>query len=166
MPHSVLYLYSTLLRRDSFLYVWSSVVFFLSLFISACTPEQEKPTEFENIPPYSPIVSLSPLSPKTRDTITATLIFDTTDPDGDPVSLAYMWKKDDIEQTINGDTVLHTQTQKGEVWTLEAYTFDGSLKSSTVSVSTTIRNTPPSVIIVETTTTTRGLQYENNGVSK
>ncbi|MAA80252.1 MAG: hypothetical protein CL916_13440 [Deltaproteobacteria bacterium] len=154
MFHSVLYLYSTLLRQEKSLDVRTYIVVFLSLFLTSCTPEQEKPTEFENIPPYSPIVSLSPLAPKTQDTITATLIFDTTDPDGDPASLAYMWKKDGIEQTINGDTVLHTQTQKGEVWTLEAYTFDGSLKSSTISVSTTIRNTPPSVTHVETTTTT------------
>ena len=154
MLHSVLYLSSSVLRRASFLYVRTSVVFFLSLYSTACTTEQEKPVEFENIPPYSPIISLSPIAPKTQDTITATLIFDTTDPDGDPVSLAYTWKKDDVEQTISGDTVLQTQTQKGETWTLEAYTFDGSLNSSIVSVSTTIRNTPPSITFVETTTST------------
>ena len=127
------------------------ILFFCAV---ACTPEKEAPVEFDNIPPYSPIVSLSPLAPQTQDTITATLIFDPTDPDGDPVSLAYTWKKDGIEQTINGDTILHTQTQKGEVWTLDAYTFDGSLQSALVSVSTTIRNTPPSITRVETTTDT------------
>ena len=61
-------------------------------------------------------------------------------------------RKDGIEQTINGDTILHTNP-KGEVWTLEAYTFDGS-QSALVSVSTTIRNTPPSITRVETTTDT------------
>ena len=127
------------------------ILFFCAV---ACTPDKETPVEFDNIPPYSPIVSLSPLAPQTQDTITATLIFDPTDPDGDPVSLAYTWKKDGIEQTINGDTILHTQTQKGEIWTLEAYTFDGSLQSAPVSVSTTIRNTPPSITRVETTTDT------------
>ena len=104
---------STLLYRSSFPKSRTAATLLLSLCIVACTPEQEKPVEFENIPPYSPIVSLSPLAPKTQDTITATLIFDTTDPDGDPVSLAYTWKKDGVEQTINGDTILHTQTQKG-----------------------------------------------------
>ena len=121
---------------------------------TACTPEIEEEKSFENIPPYSPIISLSPSAPQTQDSISASLIFDTTDPDGDPVSLSYVWKKNDIEQTINGDTVLYTQTQKGEVWSLEAYTFDGSLRSSTISVSTTIRNTPPVILFVDTGTET------------
>ena len=151
MPRFVLYPHSRYFCFDASFHIRLSL---LCVCATACIPEQEKPVEFDNIPPYSPIVSLSPLAPQTQDTITATLIFDPTDPDGDPVSLAYTWKKDGIEQTINGDTILHTQTQKGEIWTLEAYTFDGSLQSSLVSVSTTIRNTPPFINSIETSTNT------------
>jgi hypothetical protein len=113
-----------------------------------CSAPLEEKKPFKNIPPYAPIVSLSPLAPTTQDTIVSTLIFDTEDPDGDPISLSYTWRKDGVEQQINGDSVQSFQTKKGEVWSLNAYTFDGSLKSTTVSVSTTIRNSPPRILSI------------------
>gem|GEM_PF-5725110 len=112
----------------------------------ACNTKEDTDQEYENIPPYSPIVTFSPLTPSTDDTIQATLLFDTEDPDGDPVSLFYTWYKDGVEQQINGNEVSSSLTNKGEVWSISAHTSDGSLESSIVQVSTTIRNTAPEIV--------------------
>ena len=110
-----------------------------------CTTAKETDSGYTNIPPYSPIVTVSPFAPNTEDILEATLLFDTEDPDGNPVSLFFTWYKDGVVQQITGNEVPHSLTQKGEVWSIEAYTSDGSLDSSAVQVSTTIRNTPPAI---------------------
>ena len=121
------------------------------LLWSGCDTPSKNNTSFENLPPFAPIISLSPISPNTQESIKATLIFDPKDPDGDPVSLVYVWLKDGIEQPFNGDTIPASETQRGEQWTLRAHTFDGSLTSSVVSISTTIQNTPPTISSLDQT---------------
>ena len=104
----------------------TAIYFFSSFSLLGCTDTPKEETSFSNHPPYAPIVSFSPLYPTTEEPIRANLIFDPVDPDGDPVSLHYSWYKNGEEQGFNGDVVEASYTQKGDIWSIRAYTFDGS----------------------------------------
>ena len=84
--------------------------------LMACATPKETVVEFENLPPFSPIISFSPTFPKTIDNLTVELIYpELRDPDGDPVNIRYDWYRDDEPQNISGNTVFSSLTTKGEL---------------------------------------------------
>lgn len=115
-----------------------------SLFIGC--GEEEQTVSFSNLPPFSPIIDLQPSVPYTGDDLVAIPIVDSIDPDGDEVTLQYLWYKDDVlQEDITGEIVSSDLTSRGEIWTVAVISSDDSLSSADTRRSVTIRNSIPMV---------------------
>jgi hypothetical protein len=111
-------------------------LFFEEVFTISVTNVNEAP---------SATVLISPASPKTNDLLTANTT--TSDPDGDTVTLSYVWK-------VNGSTILGANTDtfslavaghgdKGDLVTVEVTPHDGTVNGAMTSHSVTVANTAP-----------------------
>lgn len=95
-----------------------------------------------NSAPAVGTVSLSPASPRTNDSLSASALG--SDPDGDPVSLSYAW-------TVNGAPVSASSSSlsglvyfdKGDVVQVTLTPSDGTAVGASRSASVTVQNTPP-----------------------
>ena len=98
-----------------------------------------------NTRPGAPTVSISPTKPTTADTLAATIDENALDPDREASGLqtTFRWLKDGTETEYTGGVVPSSATQKGEVWTVEVYAFDGLVDGDIATASVTILNTPP-----------------------
>ena len=99
-------------------------------------------------------VALDNASPRTNDTLTATAT--RSDPDGDPVSLRYVWKvngttKQDVTKSTNTaadltdtfDLSVAGNGNKGDTITVEVTPNDGLFDGSTASDTATVANSAP-----------------------
>jgi hypothetical protein len=108
--------------------------------------EEEKTTEFSNLPPFSPIVDLLPSVPYTSDDLEAIIISNSIDPEGAEVSVAYIWyKNDEIQEDLDSATVSADLTERGDIWTVAVISNDGTLNSADTRRSVTIRNSIPMI---------------------
>jgi hypothetical protein len=99
-----------------------------------------------NQPPVMNSVSVSPSSPRTADTVTANV--DASDPDGDPLTYSYQWRKNGAD--ISGadgatlDLSVAGNGDKSDTLTVRATASDGSATSAPVtSPHVTVANSPP-----------------------
>jgi hypothetical protein len=116
---------------------------FMSSFLIGCGEEAPKQQTFDNLPPFSPIISLTPTDPYTTDDLVVGIITESTDPDGDDVTTGYVWTVDGVISEETSETVPASSTTKGEVWTVNVIANDGSLDSAPATFSVTIKNTAP-----------------------
>ncbi|MCB9778695.1 MAG: hypothetical protein H6742_09050 [Alphaproteobacteria bacterium] len=102
-----------------------------------------------NQPPGAPDVSITPSSPKTADELGVVIDTDAVDPEGDSLTYAYTWFKNDVEATSwTGTTVDASATRKGQTWRVEVVASDGVATGPAGSAEVTIGNTAPSVTSV------------------
>ncbi len=107
-------------------------------------------------------VALNTSSPKTNDTLTATVT--RSDPDGDPVSLHYTWKVDgqikkqtdtsnltDTFELSDPNNTIHG-ADKGQVVTVEVTPKDATLTGATATASATVADSPPTVNVTLSST--------------
>lgn len=140
---------------------------FLSAFTAAgCTPTDEKggrgsdpddphgttePPEPDepNRPPDAPDLQLGPDGATTADTLVASLRADPRDPDGDAVTVLYVWSADGVRQSDLDDAteVPAERTAKGQTWEVIAESFDGTDYSERVSASLVIADIPPTLAV-------------------
>ena len=67
------------------------------------------------------------------------------DPEGDSVTVRYVWLVDGELSGIEGDVVTAGNTAKGETWQVYAYANDGSLDSAPAIREITIQNARPTI---------------------
>lgn len=117
-------------------------------------------------------VSLNTTSPKTNDTLTAT-VSNLSDADGDSVNLTYTWKKTSGATTTVVKTTGPTSStsdsfdlsvagngDKGDSITVEVVANDGHENGTTSSAQATVANSTPVVRITQGTTT-QSVQYSD-----
>ena len=122
------------------------MLWIISSLLMGCGEETER-VSFDNLPPFSPIVDLQPAVPYTNDDLEALLVAESIDPNDDPVTLTYLWyKNDELQESLTDTTTVSSeQTTVGDVWTISVIANDGSLDSSDTRRSVTIRNSPPTL---------------------
>ena len=120
----------------------------ISSVIFGCGDE-EKSTEYSNLPPFSPIVDLQPSVPYTNDDLEAIIISNSIDPEGADVEISYVWyRNDELQEDLTNSTVSADLTERGDIWTVAVFSNDGTLNSADTRRSVTIRNSIP---VVDTT---------------
>ncbi len=94
--------------------------------------------------PTAPTILLAPSEAFTTSDLIVSIVTDATDPDGDPLQYLYSWSVNGtVIPTLTGDTVPSSDTQQGEVWTVEVQAFDGFAAGPSVSSNLTIQNSTP-----------------------
>ncbi|HEY3414477.1 MAG TPA: Ig-like domain-containing protein [Armatimonadota bacterium] len=110
-----------------------------------------------NLPPTA-TVALVPLAPRTTDILTANAT--ATDPNGDAVTLSYIWKRNGntVKTTTGTSSLFDTldlsvagNGDRGDVITVQVTPFDGQASGATVSASVTVVDTAPVVLPVSGT---------------
>lgn len=79
-----------------------------------------------NSPPTAPVVAIDPSAPDRKATLTCVVTGDSTDPDGDAVTLAFAWTRDGVDAGIAAASVPADQLEVGQQWTCAATPSDGT----------------------------------------
>ena len=82
-------------------------------------------TLFVNGAPEAPTVVLSPDPATSDDTLRATIVTESADPNGDTIRYDYAWYRNGVLTSNSGDTVPAVDTSRGDVWRVEATPSDG-----------------------------------------
>ena len=101
-----------------------------------------------NRPPTTPLVEVTPTVAYTVDDLVCTIIRESSDPDGDPVTYRYEWFRDEqLQQTTNTTELTNvlssTKTARGEVWMCVVTPNDGEIDGPSDEDQVTIQNSPP-----------------------
>jgi hypothetical protein len=92
-------------------------------------------------------ISLDPAEPSTNDAVS--VIAETSDADGDSVSLSYVWTKNGVETTGIGWALSPDLTEIGDTWSVAVTPDDGEMSGEPRSASFSVVNSPPSVQDIE-----------------
>ena len=110
--------------------------------------EKDTPTDYSDLPPFSPIVELTPAAPNTVDDLEVLIVSPSVDPDSDAEpELTYLWYKNgDVQDSLTNSTLVSSElTLKGEIWSVSVIANDGVLDSAASRRSVTIQNSLPTV---------------------
>ena len=99
----------------------------------------------QDLPPTTPTVDVVPDDPLTDDDLICLVTVAPTDPEGEPVTLTYLWLVNGVPAGVDSPSLSSTQTEAGHEWTCEVFGHDGTEAGSAGSDSVTIGNTPPSI---------------------
>lgn len=91
-----------------------------------------------NAAPTAPEVVITPEVPTRKDDLTCTVMTESTDPEGDPVTYTYRWTKDGVDVGINSDKVTADKIDVGQVWECTASPNDGKVFGPWGQASATI----------------------------
>ena len=96
-----------------------------------------------NTAPDALVLTLSPAAATTVDDLVVS--WETpTDADGDDVTVALTWSRDDVVTDLSTETVEASETVSGETWTVSATPNDGTEDGTVATASVTIGNSAPS----------------------
>ncbi len=94
--------------------------------------------------PPSLTLSLGPTDPDTTDPLVAAAT--ATDPDGDPVTIAWAWTADGVERPMfDGPELPAEATSRGQIWEVRATPTANGLTGERQTASVTIANALPAV---------------------
>jgi len=94
--------------------------------------------------PDPPVIAIAPSSPRTGDDLSVTIFQDAIDPDGDEVSITWMWARDGAQvEGADSQTIASDQTQAGQEWSVLAIPSDGTFSGEPARASVIIGNTAP-----------------------
>ncbi len=101
--------------------------------------------KIHNLPPYPPVVTITPASPQIGDDLKVEISQAATDADGDKISYLYKWYKNDQEIKLGDSTrIISGQSiRKDQVWKVEVFAFDSRLKSAPAGHSVVVANSVP-----------------------
>ncbi len=105
-------------------------------------------TLFINGPPEAPSVEITPDPATSDDTLRATIVVGAPDPNGDAITYSYAWYQNGILTTHTGDTVPAADTNRGDVWRVEATPSDGFDIGPFGTDDIVIGNAPPTLASV------------------
>ncbi len=118
---------------------------------SAGTPLTSAAVTIQNSTPSATSVSLSPSSPTTNQTVTAT-VTGWADADNDPEGYTYVWEVNDVViagQTGNAlDLSVTGHGNRGDVIRVTATPFDGTASGAAVTTTATVANSAPAIVSV------------------
>jgi hypothetical protein len=96
----------------------------------------------ENSAPGAPLVTISPEQPRTGDNLVCAAL--SADVDGDNITYAYTWyKNDQLQGSHTSGVVSSAYTAKGQTWKCLVTPNDGFVDGPSGSAEVTILNTPP-----------------------
>ncbi len=94
--------------------------------------------------PTTPIIQLWPGDATTEDALYVEVVGGAVDPDGDGITILYVWSRDgEVQPAWTEDLVPPSATTKGERWSVEVSATDGSNVSAGVVAEVIIANAPP-----------------------
>lgn len=111
-------------------------------------------TVFVNGPPEAPVVAITPDPAGADDTLRATIVTESPDPNGDAITYTYAWYRNGALTSHTGNTVPATDTVRGDVWEVNATPSDGFDIGPFGIDDIVIGNAAPSVASVTITPTT------------
>ena len=95
-------------------------------------------------PPSTPEVVIDPAEPTGADTLTALLVEESVDPQGDYLSYRYVWYRDEtLMGGLSGPEVIPDHTGKGEHWEVRVIASDGFSDATPATDEVVIGNQPP-----------------------
>ena len=123
-----------------------SVLFFLSAIACSDATESEKVVveipEGDNAP-SQPVLAIGPTQPTASDTLTATIVQDSIDPEGEAVTMTWKWTRNgSVVDGLTEPEVDSEETNAGEEWTVYAIPSDGTQEG--LAGSATVRIVTPS----------------------
>ena len=101
----------------------------------ACGSETDKEQESNDIvestvvnnAPSQPILTIGPSRPTDDDELTASIVQDSTDPEGETVTLIWKWARNgEIQSDVTEPIVSSDLTEPGDEWTVYAIPSDGT----------------------------------------
>ena len=96
--------------------------------------------------PTAPTVSITPDPATSADDLTATVVVDAVDPEGDPISYTWSWLRDGVVSSASTSASLPASaTARGEVWQVRVTPDDGTHDGPPGTDSVTIGNAAPSL---------------------
>ncbi len=105
-------------------------------------------TVAENTAPSAPTVAIEPDPAMTGSGLSATILKDSVDPDGDAVTYAYGWSVNGAAAGA-GTSVDGVAVARGQTWVLSVVASDGTNEAAPASASTVIVNAPPVIDTIE-----------------
>jgi len=94
--------------------------------------------------PIPPVIAIAPANPRTGDDLSVTVFQEAFDPNGDEVSIVWMWARDGAQvEGADPQTIPSDDTAAGEEWSILAIPSDGSLTGDAARASVIIGNTAP-----------------------
>ncbi len=106
----------------------------------------EAGAEVVNTPPAAPKIQIQPTAPRTGDDLRALLIGPSADPDGDPISYRFTWRRKGKAYSgahAGRARLPASETAKGEHWILLAIPNDGEGDGKSAQTEVVIGNSPP-----------------------
>lgn len=98
-----------------------------------------------NTPPGPPTLAMAPSAPTAEAALTCVIASAPVDPDDDAFVYTFSWMRDGVDWSgatgtthHDGDTILPSSTELGDVWTCTAFANDGEADSPSASVSATV----------------------------
>jgi len=100
-----------------------SALLVLALIVLGISPAQCPP---ENTPPTAPGVAIEPDPAYGDDMLTCSVVVESYDADGDEVTYAYAWYRDENPTGLTGETVPAEETAVGDDWECQVTPHDGN----------------------------------------
>jgi hypothetical protein len=76
--------------------------------------------------PSTPVVQIAPETPGPGDALLATILEESVDPEGDPLSYSWSWTVDGVDAGLVGPDVAVDQVAAGQTWAVAVVATDGS----------------------------------------
>ena len=103
----------------------------------------------ENSVPSAPVVEIQPDPASTSDTLTAVILTDSVDPEGDPITYLFAWSHNGVQMPLYvSDQIDWSATASGDIWTVEVTPDDGFALGAIGTDDIVIDNTAPEVATV------------------
>ncbi|MEC7988274.1 MAG: hypothetical protein VX278_24115 [Myxococcota bacterium] len=95
--------------------------------------------------PTEPSVSISPDPAQSDEDLSMSILSDSQDLEGDPISYNILWKQNGMATSNTASTLAASNTIRGDVWSVEVTPNDGYGDGAVGTASVTIGNSPPSI---------------------
>lgn len=101
--------------------------------------------------PSQPAIRFSPVAPVTGQDLSAEVIVESVDPEGDALTYAWSWRLDGDDAGISDTFVPAAQVSRGDVWEVTVYATDGITQSPRAVREVTVGDAVPDPSPVEVT---------------
>jgi hypothetical protein len=116
----------------------------------------DRATVYVNGLPTAPTVEITPDPAGSGDTITASVVSDSVDPEGDSITYRYEWYRDGVLTTYATSSIAPSIHNRDETWSVRVYPSDGYGEGAYGTDSVLIGNGAPSATSVTISPATAG----------